>query len=74
MAKKSMKEVSNLSRDEVLAKIKGVEESLFRNRIRMRTGQLENTASVWKERKELARLKGRVTALGAQPTPPARKV
>ena len=63
MATKSFKEVQNLSKDELLLKIRESEKGLFESRMKFQTGQLENVASIWKQRKNLARMKMRVTQL-----------
>lgn len=57
MSTKRFKEYKNLSKAEVLVKIREFEAQLFQAKIKMTTGQLGDTASLWRMRKELARLK-----------------
>ena len=57
MTTKRFKEMKNLSKDELLAKVRELEASLFQARMKRTTGQLENVASIWKLRKDLARAK-----------------
>ena len=57
MGKKKLEAVKNLSANEMHQKILDAQKSLFENRIKLSTGQLENTSLIWKARKEVARLK-----------------
>lgn len=57
MSNKIMKEMKNLSKDELVVKIRETEAQLFETRMKKVTGQLENVSSVWKMRKQLARYK-----------------
>ena len=57
MGKKKLEAVKNLSPKEMHLKILDAQKSLFENRIKLSTGQLENTSLIWKARKEVARLK-----------------
>jgi len=57
MGKKKLEILKNLSANEMNQKILGAQKSLFENRIKLSTGQLENTSLIWKARKEIARLK-----------------
>ena len=57
MAKKKLEGLKNLSVKEMGQKIQEANKSLFENRIKLSTGQLENTSLIWKARKEIARLK-----------------
>lgn len=57
MSSKKLKELKNLSRDELVTKVRETEAALFQLRMQHRTGQLDNTAVLWKNRKELARIK-----------------
>jgi len=60
---KSFKEVKQLSKDEVVTRIREVEASLFKARMQRVTGQLKDTSLLWRERKVLARLKTRLTQM-----------
>lgn len=66
MSNKNMKEISKLSVDELKSKTRELEESLFRDRMKKATGQLENTAAVWLQRKNLARVKTLLAQKSAQ--------
>lgn len=55
--------VQNLSRDELNAKAGELEKDLFRLRMERVTGQIKNPSGIWKSRKDLARLKTRLTQL-----------
>lgn len=57
MGKKSLKDMKNLSKDELTTKIRETEAQLFQIRMKKVTGQLEDTASLWRMRKDLARYK-----------------
>ena len=57
MSNKIIKQLKNLSKDELVTKVRELEAGLFQARMKKVTGQLENTASLWKMRKELARAK-----------------
>lgn len=57
MTTKRFKTLKNLSKDELLIKIRELETSFFQARMRQAIGQLENTASLWQLRKDLARAK-----------------
>jgi len=68
VATKRFKELKNLSQDELAAKARELESSIFQARLKKTTGQLENTASLWLLRKDLARVKMLQTQVaGAQP-------
>ncbi len=54
---KRFKEYKNLSQDELVTKAREIEAGLFQARMKRATGQLEDTASIWKMRKDLARVK-----------------
>lgn len=56
MSNKRIKEIANLSEEELRTKIRESERRIFDARLKLTTGQLENTALVWKERKDLARM------------------
>lgn len=57
MAKKKLEAMKNLTEKELNQKILDAQKSLFEAKIKKTTGQLENTASIWKTRKEIARMK-----------------
>ncbi len=57
MSTKRFKELKNLSRDELATKIREAEGQLFQTRMKKVTGQLEDTAMLWRLRKDLARMK-----------------
>ena len=50
-------EIKGLSQAELVAKEKSYKEELFNLRFQLATGQLENTASLKKVRKDIARVK-----------------
>lgn len=66
MAKKKLEVLKNLSTKEMHQKVLESQKSLFENRIKLSTGQLENTSLIWKSRKEIARLKTFLTAKETQ--------
>ncbi len=57
MAKKKLEGLKNLSEKEMNQKISDNRKALFEAKIKLATGQLENTAMIWKLRKEIARAK-----------------
>jgi len=57
VATKRFKELKNLSNAELTTKIRESESQLFEVRMKKSTGQLEDTASIWRLRKDLARMK-----------------
>ena len=57
MAKKKLESLKSLTVKELSQKLTDNQKALFESRIKLSTGQLENTASIWKIRKEIARLK-----------------
>jgi ribosomal protein L29 len=66
MATKALKTLKNLSLDELKAKARELEGSLFDLRLKKATGQLPGSAAIWKARKELARVKTLATGKGAK--------
>ena len=52
-----VKEIRELTTDQIIAKIKETKEELFNLRFQQATGQLENTARLSKVRKNIARIK-----------------
>lgn len=57
MATKQLKELKNLSAAELKTRVREVENQLFQTRMKQVTGQLTDTASLWKMRKQVARIK-----------------
>jgi large subunit ribosomal protein L29 len=57
MAKKKLEGLRNLSVKEMAQRIAENRKALFEAKIKLSTGQLENTALIWKTRKEIARIK-----------------
>jgi large subunit ribosomal protein L29 len=57
VAKKKLEGLKNLSEKEMNQKISDNRKALFEAKIKLATGQLENTAMIWKLRKEIARVK-----------------
>lgn len=57
MAKKKLEGLKNLSVKEMAQRIAENRKALFEAKIKLATGQLENTALIWKTRKEIARIK-----------------
>lgn len=51
------KEFRDLSADELKEKERGLSQELFNLRFQKATGQLGNTAMLWKTRRDLARVK-----------------
>lgn len=65
MAKKKLEAIKNLTMKELNQKILDSQKALFESKIKLTTGQLENTAMIWKTRKEIARLKTFLTQKSA---------
>ena len=57
MSTKAFKELKNLANNELVTKAREIEASLFQVRMKKSTGQLEDTGSIWRLRKDLARVK-----------------
>ena len=57
MSTKRFKELKNLSNAELVVKIREHEGQLFQVKMKKVTGQLEDTATTWRLRKDLARMK-----------------
>ena len=55
--KKKMKDLKNLTKDELNSKVRAAESELFQSRMKLKTGQLANTAALWSTRKDIARMK-----------------
>lgn len=66
MAKKKLEALKNLSQKEMSQKILDNQKALFENKIKLATGQLEDTSLIWKSRKEVARLKTFLTQKGTK--------
>jgi len=52
-----MNELKNLSKDELANKLREFEGQLFEAKIKQSTGQLSDTATIWRLRKDIARAK-----------------
>ena len=57
MATKRFKELKNLSADELATKLRELEATIFQAKMKHVTGQLEDTASLWRLRKDVARVR-----------------
>jgi len=57
MSNKRIKEFRNLVRDELATKSRELESTIFDLRMKKATGQLEDTASLWRARKDMARIR-----------------
>ena len=57
MGKKKLESFKNMSVKELDQKVTENQKALFESKIKLSTGQLENTATIWKIRKDIARLK-----------------
>ena len=57
MATKHFNEMKSLSKDELATKLRAAEAELFQTKMRRETGQLANTSSLWRMRKDIARMK-----------------
>ena len=57
MATKVFKDLKNLSKDELATKLRETEAELFQIKMKKTTGQLTDTASIWRLRKQVARIK-----------------
>jgi len=66
MAKKKIEAMKNMSEKELNQKVTEAQKALFESKIKLSTGQLENTAMIWKARKEIARLKTFLTQKSAK--------
>lgn len=73
MAIKSFKDLKGLSKDELNSKSRELREKLFGLKMEKATGQLQNTALVWKTRKELARVLGLSSAKAKTKAAPTAK-
>jgi large subunit ribosomal protein L29 len=66
VAKKKLEGLKNLSVKEMNQKILDNRKALFESKIKLASGQLENTATIWKLRKEIARVKTFMTQKAAK--------
>jgi ribosomal protein L29 len=57
VSNKRIRELRNLSKDELAAKLRESESAFFQAKLQRATGQLGDSASLWRLRKELARIK-----------------
>jgi large subunit ribosomal protein L29 len=57
VATKRFKELKNLTSGELVTKVRETEGELFQVRMKKVTGQLKDTAQLWRLRKDLARMK-----------------
>ena len=65
MSNKMMKELKNLSKEELNSKLRNAEAELFQARMKRVTGQLTDTALFWRLRKQVARIKTLQSAAAA---------
>lgn len=72
MATKAFKALKSLSKDELATKLRELEHGFFEAKMKHVTGQLENTSSLWKTRKDIARVK-MLAAAHATTAKPAQK-
>lgn len=66
MARKKLDVMRNMSEKELNQKVLEAQKAMFENRVKLATGQLEDTAALWKNRKEIARLKTFLTQKNTQ--------
>ena len=57
MATKRFKELKNLTPLELVTRVRETEGELFQVRMKKVTGQLKDTAQIWRLRKDIARMK-----------------
>ncbi len=57
MATRRFNEIKNLSKDELITRLRETEAQLFQTKMKHATGQLADTASLWRLRKDIARIK-----------------
>lgn len=69
MSSKRFKELKDLTSVEIAAKVRETEAQFFQTKMKQATGQLADTASLWRMRKDIARLK---TLAGKQSAPAAK--
>lgn len=57
MATKRFKEIKDLTKEELIVKVREGEHQLFQLKLKKIAGDLKDTASLWRLRKDLARMK-----------------
>jgi large subunit ribosomal protein L29 len=57
VSSKRFKELKNLTSVEIGVKVRETEALFFQTKMKQATGQLSDTASLWRMRKDIARLK-----------------
>ncbi|MGK5082812.1 50S ribosomal protein L29 [Bdellovibrionota bacterium FG-1] len=57
MSTKRFKELKSLSKDELSTKLREAEVEFFQAKMKKMTGQLTDTASLWRIRKQVAQIK-----------------
>lgn len=57
MGTKRFRDLKNLSQDELVVKLRETQAELFQTRMQKATGQLKDTARLWRLRKDMARMK-----------------
>jgi ribosomal protein L29 len=73
MATKAQKQIMGMGKMELTARLLVVQAELFKARMNQATGQLTNTATLWKLRKEMARIKTALTASAKAPKSEAKR-
>lgn len=63
MANKKIKEFRNMTKDELVSKLRTIETDFFKGKMQLSTGQLANPASLWGMRKDVARVKTLLTQM-----------
>jgi large subunit ribosomal protein L29 len=66
VAKKKLETMKSFTAKELKQKLLDSQKGLFEGKIKHATGQLENTAQLWKVRKEIARMKTFLTQKGSK--------
>lgn len=69
MSTKRFKEMKNLSKEELVTKLRETEANLFKARMQHKTGQLGDTAMLWRLRRDVTWIKtvqGTKTAQGSK--------
>jgi large subunit ribosomal protein L29 len=62
VSSKRFNELKNLSKDELGTKVREIEAELFQAKMKKVTGQLADSAQIWRLRKDVARMKTLQTA------------
>jgi ribosomal protein L29 len=65
VATKKQKEIGTHSKAELAEKLKAAQAALFKAQMQHTLGTLESTASLWKMRKDVARIKTYLSQKGA---------